>query len=378
MIYLDNAATTFPKPMNVRRAVNNALSSYSANPGRGGHSLALKASEEIYLCRSKIADFFRESNPENIIFTMNCTHAINIVLKGLLKPGDHVVVSDLEHNAVMRPLFALSKQDVTYTIASVSNDSSDETLENFRAAIQPNTKLVVCTHVSNVWGIKLPIERITAMCHQYGIPVLIDAAQSAGIHNVDIEENKFDFVCMPGHKGLFGPMGTGVLITPHYQMLKPFIEGGTGSSSAQFEQPDIPPDKFESGTQNLIGIAGLSAGVDFVRSTTPNKILKHEVALLSQLYDNLMKNSKIILYTNRPTIQNSGGVLSFNVKDKDSEEVAAFLNRNGSIAVRAGLHCSPLAHRHFGTEKVGAVRVAPSYFNTSAEINTLSRILIKI
>ena len=378
MIYLDNAATTFPKPMNVRRAMNNAAANYGANPGRGGHTLALRASEEIYKCRSKAAEFFGEENPENVIFTLNCTHAINIVIKGLLKPGDHVVVSDMEHNAVMRPLFAMGKQNVTYTVAKVSNESSDETLNNFREAIQSNTKLVICTHVSNVWGIKLPIERITAMCHQYGIPVLIDAAQSAGVQNINIGENNFDFVCMPGHKGLYGPMGTGILITPHHDKLETFMEGGTGSDSAHFEQPDASPDKFESGTPNLIGIAGLSAGIDFVKSVTTEKILMHEVNLLTHLYDRLSVNKKIILYTNRPTAKTSGGVLSFNVKDTDSEEVAAYLNKRGAIAVRAGLHCSPQAHRHFGTEEIGAVRVAPSYFNTLNEMNALAQILTKI
>ena len=374
MIYLDNAATTFPKPLNVRCAMNNA----GANPGRGGHTLALRASEEIYKCRSKAAEFFGEENPENVIFTLNCTHAINIVIKGLLKPGDHVVVSDMEHNAVMRPLFAMGKQNVTYTVAKVSNESSDETLNNFRQAIQSNTKLVICAHVSNVWGIKLPIERITAMCHQYGIPVLIDAAQSAGIQNINISENNFDFVCMPGHKGLYGPMGTGILITPYHDKLETFMEGGTGSDSAHFEQPDASPDKFESGTPNLIGIAGLSAGIDFVKSITTEKILTHEVNLLTHLYDRLSANKKIILYTNRPTAKTSGGVLSFNVKNTDSEEVAAYLNKRGAIAVRAGLHCSPQAHRHFSTEEIGAVRVAPSYFNTLNEMNALAQILTKI
>lgn len=378
MIYLDNAATTFPKPMNVRREMNNALTSYGANPGRGGHRMALKASEEIYKCRTKLAALFGEENPENVFFTLNCTHSINIVLKGLLKPGDHVVISDLEHNAVMRPLFALSKKNISYSVAKVSDTSAEETLENFRNALQSNTKLVVCTHVSNVWGIKLPIERIAAMCHQYGIPIMIDAAQSAGIFDINISENKFDFLCMPGHKGLYGPMGTGVLITSRYDMLDTMIEGGTGSNSALLEQPETPPDKFESGTPNLIGIAGLSAGIDFVNSVSANKILLHETKILMQLYDRLSVNKKIILYTERPDGSNSGGVLSFNVRNMDSEAVANYLNRTNGIAVRAGLHCSPAAHKHFNTEKTGAVRISPSYFTSMNDINVLSSALTKI
>ncbi len=377
MIYLDNAATTFPKPKSVQLAMANAAA-YAANPGRSGHTLALKASSEIYKCRTKIANFFGSDNPENVIFTLNCTHAVNIVLKGLLKPGDHVVVSDLEHNAVMRPIFALTKRGITYSEAKVSFSDSDETLNNFRNAIQNNTKLVVCTHVSNVWGIKLPIERITAMCHQYNIPVMIDAAQSAGVQNINISDNHYDFVCMPGHKGLYGPMGTGVLIASCSELPDTLIEGGTGSNSAFLEQPLELPDRFESGTPNLTGIAGLSAGLDFVTRITPQKILHHEISLLSYLYDKLSINPNIVLYTNRPTIRNSGGVLSFNVKNKDSEEVAAFLNKSGSIAVRAGLHCSPLAHRHFGTEETGAVRISPSYFNSINEINILTQFLTKI
>lgn len=377
MIYLDNAATTFPKPMNVKRSVNDATANFAANPGRSGHTLALKASQEIYKSRSKIADFFNEENPENIIFTLNCTHAVNIVLKGFLKPGDHVVVSDLEHNAVMRPLSALAKRRVEYSVARVSHISHEETLDNFRDALRENTKLVVCNHVSNVWGIKLPIERITAMCHQYDIPVLIDASQSAGTHKIDIGENKFDFVCMPGHKGLYGPMGTGVLITSHHDKLGTLIEGGTGSGSAFLEQPATPPDKFESGTPNLSGIVGLGSGVDFVKSVTTEKILMHEMNLVAHLYDRLSSNRKIVLYTPRPDIKNWGPVLSFNVKDTDSETVAMYLNKNYGIAVRAGLHCAPMAHKHFGTEDRGAVRISPSYFTTVRDMNTLALALTK-
>lgn len=378
MIYLDNAATTFPKPMNVRRAVNDATANFGANPGRSGHALALKASEEIYKARSKVANFFNEQNPENVIFTLNCTHSINIVLKGLLKQGDHCVVSDMEHNAVMRPLSALEKRGVDFSVATVSENNPEETLNNFREALRPNTKLVVCTHVSNVWGIKLPIERITAMCHQYDIPVLIDASQSAGTSKIDIGENKFDFVCMPGHKGLYGPMGTGILITSQHNKLDTFIEGGTGSGSAFMEQPMTPPDKFESGTPNLSGIVGLGAGIDFLNSVTTEKILMHEISLLVHLYDRLSANPKIILYTKRPDIRSTGAVLSFNVKNTDSENVAAFLNKTSRIAVRAGLHCAPMAHKHFGTEELGAVRISPSYFSTIRDMNILAQALTKI
>ncbi len=374
MIYLDNSATTFPKPMNVKRAVNESFG-YGANPGRGGYKAAMKASEEIFRCRVKLAEFFGAENPDNVIFTLNCTHAINIVLKGLLKPGDHAVVSDLEHNAVMRPLHALQKKNnITFSVAEVSEEDDEETLSNFRNALKSNTKLVICTHVSNVWGIKLPVERIAAMCRQYGIRVMIDAAQSAGVYDINMKESGFDFVCIPGHKGLYGPMGTGALITSRGNDPETLIEGGTGSSSALFEQPDVMPDKFESGTPNLSGIVGLGAGVDFVKSMTPGKIAAHEIRLLSGLYDKLSEDPKIILYTKRPKYMRSGGVLSFNVNGKDSETAAEILGKNG-IAVRAGLHCSPMAHRRFKTEDIGAVRISPSYFNSKNDINALLKVL---
>ncbi len=378
MIYLDNAATTFPKPLYVRRAVNEAIANFGANPGRSGHIMAIKASQEIYNARSKVAAFFNESNPENVIFTLNCTHAINIVLKGLLKKGDHVVVSDMEHNAVMRPLSALEDRGVEYTAAKVSDTDPEETLRNFRDALRPNTRLVVCIHVSNVWGIKLPVERITAMCHQYDIPVLIDASQSAGTHEIDIEKNGYDFVCMPGHKGLYGPMGTGILITPHNDRLGTLIEGGTGSGSVSMLQPVNPPDKFESGTPNLSGIVGLGKGIDFVSSISTAKILQHEIALLDYLYDKLRKNPKILLYTPRPEPNMCGAVLSFNVKDSDSENVASYLNKNYKIATRAGLHCAPTAHSRYGTLEQGAVRVSPSYFTTQKDMSVLVTALSKI
>ena len=353
MIYLDNAATTYPKPQSVRRALANA-SMTAANPGRSGHKMSFAASEQIYRCRVKAAELFGAGSPENVCFTLNCTYAANAVIKGMLSSGNHVVISDMEHNAVVRPLHALSKQGVSYTVVTTSEDD-EKTLSAFRDALRTNTKLVICTHVSNVWGIKLPVERIAAMCSQYGIPIMIDAAQSAGVFKINAQESGFDFVCMPGHKGLYGPMGTGLLIARRPELLSTTIEGGTGSASLSPEQPDFPPDKFESGTPNYPGIIGLSSGLDFVKSTTPARILAHETQLTTMLYDRLAKNSP------------------FNVGSYNSEKVAAYLNEKHGIAVRAGLHCAPLAHKHFGTLETGAVRVSPSYFTTQNEILSLAR-----
>ena len=373
MIYLDNSATTFPKPTAVRKAMNDAVTQYGANPGRSGHSMSIRASEEIFRCRSEAASMFGASSPDNVVFTLNCTHAINIVLKGLLRKGDHVVISDMEHNAVVRPLYALKERGISYSVAKISEDDPDETLASFRDSLKDNTKLVVCTHVSNVWGIRLPIERITALCHQYGAEVLIDASQSAGMLPLSMGDIGIDYLCTSGHKGLYSPMGVGMLITSKGGRLNTFIEGGTGSNSAMFEQPDIMPDRFESGTQNLPAIAGLRAGIKFVTSITPEKIHAHEIMLLQNLYDRLAENKRVILYTPRPDMLHSGGVLSFNIKDADSEVTADYLNTRYGIAVRAGLHCAPLAHKHFGTEKQGTVRVSPSYFTSIRDMAVLSQ-----
>ncbi|MBQ2605187.1 MAG: aminotransferase class V-fold PLP-dependent enzyme [Clostridia bacterium] len=370
MIYLDNSATSFPKPQSVKKAINDAVA-YGANPGRSGHKASLYSSKIIYDCRKSICELVHAPDPEQVIFTLNCTYAVNMVLKGFLKPGDHVVVSDLEHNAVMRPLTALASRNITYTVVSVTENDSEKTLSSFRNAIKENTKLVVCTQVSNVWGIRLPVERITAMSHQYGIPVLIDASQSAGTVEIDMLDSGFDFLCMPGHKGLYGPMGTGIMICSAPESLRTVIEGGTGSSSAVLEQPIVMPDKFESGTPNVSGIAGLNAGVNFVKKQSCQRILYHEISLLAALYDRLSELPNVILYTQRPDINTCGGVLSFNVKNTDCEEAAMYLSEKYGIAVRAGLHCSPLAHKHFNTEKTGTVRVSPSYYTSVNDINML-------
>ena len=372
MIYLDNAATTYPKPLSVRRALSNAAQ-FSANPGRGGHKPAMTAAENIYKCRVKASELFGADSPENVIFTPGCTYSINMVIKGLLKSGGHVVVSDMEHNAVMRPLNALTESGVTYTVVRASEDD-DETIAAFRNALRENTRLVVCTHVSNVWGVRLPVERLAALCRQYGIPIMVDAAQSAGVFDINARESGFDFVCAPAHKGLYGVMGTGLLIVRRPELLSTIIEGGTGSGSLSLEQPDFPPDKFESGTPNYPGIAALSAGIDFVRAQSTGRIHAGEIRLLQEFYDRVSRLESVKLYTKRPDIKRFGGVLSFNIGDLDSETAASYLSDRG-IAVRAGLHCAPLAHKHFGTEKRGAVRIAPSYFTTMNEVITAARVV---
>ena len=289
------------------------------------------------------------------------------MLKGLLKPGDHVVVSNLEHNAVARPLKDLELKGVSLTVANVYPENDEETLNSFRNAINERTKLIVCMHASNVFGIKLPVSRIAAMGHQYNIPIMVDAAQSAGLVNLDMEQSDIDYLCLAGHKGLYGPMGTGILVTKKGEDLKTIIQGGTGINSISYRQPELPPEKFESGTPNMIGIAGLHAGVNFVKQVGEDAISSHEFKLIQWLYNELKSINKIVLYTNKPNNNHFVPLISFNVKNKSSEFISSMLNKNG-IYVRAGLHCAPFAHKAFGTLEQGTVRVCPSFFTRPEEI----------
>ena len=376
MIYLDNSATTYPKPLKVRQAVASAMQT-AANPGRSGHALALMSSEQIFKTRKTAADFFNFSKEENVIFTLNCTMSINMVLKGILKNGDHVVVSSLEHNAVMRPLEKLTQKGVSYTVAEVFPCDNDKTVNSFRQAINGKTKMIICTHASNVWGIKLPIERISALAHEYGVLFAVDTAQSAGIVPIDLNNSHIDFLCTAGHKGLYGPMGTGILIISGNAIPDTIIEGGTGTNSISFQQPDELPERFESGTPNYSGIVGLRAGIDFVNSQKIQNISKHEFTLIKHLYKELSKMPKVKLYMPEPSEEYFVPILSFNVDGMDSENVSAFLNKKG-IAVRAGLQCSPMAHKMTGTLETGAVRISPSIFTKSSDIDYLVSVIKKI
>ena len=371
MIYLDNGATTYPKPKTVVDSVDNALRIYSANPGRGGHRPSVKAAEAVFRARENIADFFDINGAENVIFTNNCTSALNKVIKGVLSKGDHVVISSLEHNSVLRPLEKLKQNGIiTYTVADVK-ESSDETVDSFRNAVNENTRLFVCTHASNVFGKILPVEKLCALAHNYGILFCLDAAQSAGVLDIDILRDGYDFVCCAGHKGLYGPMGTGLLMINRDIRLDTVFEGGTGSDSADPLMPEYTPDRFESGTLNVPGIIGLSAGINFIRRRGVRRIYEAELEKLRRVYKELEKNNKVKLFTPYPEYGEYAPVLSFQIEGADSETVAAFLDKNYGIAVRAGLHCAPLAHKSYNTFEHGTVRVSPSVFTTEKDIRTL-------
>lgn len=376
MIYLDNAATTYPKPPSVGKAVEMALRTLGANPGRGGHSMSLRTAEEIYRAREETASFFGAEGPECVAFPLNCTAALNYVIKGCLKPGDHCVISNLEHNAVMRPLTKLSEKGIAYTEAEVVPGDNDQTVSNFRNAIRPNTRLIVCTHVSNVWGVRLPVERIAALASQYEIPVCVDCAQSAGVFPISMQDG-YSYLCIASHKGLYAPMGTGILICRNGEELNTIIEGGTGTESASMQQPAGMPERMESGTLNVPGIAGLRAGIGFVRTKGIERICTHEVRLMKQLYRRMHDLKHVILYTPEPDGMQFAPVFAFNIEGMASETVGSRLAAQG-IAVRAGLHCAPAAHTAFGTMQQGAVRVCPSAFTTEREIAMTAAVVEKI
>lgn len=363
MVYFDNAATTFPKPLCVKNAVETAIVRYGANPGRSGHDLSADTAQQIFEVRSAAAEFFGAADVEQVVFTQNCTYALNTAIKGLLRRGDHVIISDLEHNSVLRPVHALAERGViTYSVAVTSLDD-EETVCAFRNLIRPETRAIITTHASNVFGIKLPIERLAQLSRQYGLYFFVDAAQTAGSEKINIKECGIDFLCTAGHKGLYGPAGTGLLITPHGQKLQPLAEGGTGSASFAFDQPDFMPDRLESGTVNTTGIIGLGAGFSFIKQMGRERIVRGETLVGRCLYGALSEMQGVKLYAPAPQYGKGLPVVSFNVEGSTSEETTQRLNRLG-FAVRGGLHCAPLAHRKFGTAETGTVRASVGAFNT--------------
>ena len=378
MIYLDNGATTYPKPKSVITSVTRAMTEFGANAGRGAYKMAVDTTEQIYLCRKTVADFFNAPSSENVIFTYNCTMALNMAVKGLAVKGAHFVISDLEHNAVLRPLEKLSIDGIcSYSIAKVERDER-KTLQNFENAIKRNTVAIICTGASNVFGIIPPHKALSNLAHKNGILFIMDSAQTAGVLPINMAEDGIDVLCCAGHKGLMGPTGTGILMFGGDIPLNTIIEGGTGSNSAVAAQPNILPDRFESGTPNIPGIIGLRRGVEFVRETGVRNIYRHETELIKYLQRNIQNNGKIKLYTDFfDSGQRLAPILSFNIDGIHSEQTASVLSDMG-IAVRAGLHCAPLAHRKMNTEDTGTVRICPSFFTKKTDIDFVIKSIRKI
>ncbi|MBR5451865.1 MAG: aminotransferase class V-fold PLP-dependent enzyme [Clostridia bacterium] len=368
MIYFDNAATSGVKPKSVINAVNTALSQYSVNPGRGGYELSGKCNEIIYNCRKEVASFFGAKDTTSVIFTQNCTQAINYVLKGVLKPSDHIIVSSLEHNAVMRPLYELSKTGVSVDAAEVIFGDIDATARAFANLIKPNTKMIFCTHASNVLGNVLPIKKIGEICKEKGILFGVDAAQTAGVLEIDMQKMNIDYLCIAAHKGLYSPMGTGILISDK-PIPKTILEGGTGTDSIIARQPLDMPERFESGTVNVPGIFGIKAGLEFVKQRGVDEIYKKELEMSKKCYMMLSQIGGVILYTDLPEYGRFVPTLSFNLRDYNSMELAEILGEKG-VCVRAGLHCCPSAHRRIGTLQKGTVRVSFSSYNKPEEVVT--------
>lgn len=367
MIYLDNAATTMPKPDAVYKAVNNAMHT-CASLGRSGHPAAIEAARIAFECRAFAASLF-DTDPDRVVFTLNATHGLNIAIKSLVAPGDSVVISGFEHNAVLRPLFHMGAD---ITVAGTKLFDPEDTVRAFQEAVTPNTKAVICTHVSNVFGYMLPVEEIAAICAERKVPLILDAAQSAGCLPVSLKQLQAAFIAMPGHKGLYGPQGTGLLLCG--QTPKSLLEGGTGSQSALPEMPDFLPDAAEAGTHNLPGIAGLLEGMRYVKKHGIDAILRQEQRLTGLLHTRLQGVPNLKQFYAGNATQT--GVLSFYLTNEDCEQTAAKLADAG-FAVRAGLHCAPLAHQSAGTQTSGTVRVSVSDFNTEDEVLQMAAFLQK-
>lgn len=376
MIYLDNAATSFPKPPEVIEAVRNAMVFYGANPGRSGYDLSVKSAEMVYQARSDLNVFFNGYGSENVSFFNNCTYALNMAIKGIVKSGEHIIISSLEHNSVLRPLYDLKMSGIADFTVFNADEKEDDMLENFRKSFRKNTRLCVVTSVSNVFGNILPLEKLSAIAHEKDALFFVDGAQGAGVVDIDMKAMGIDCLCIPGHKGLLGPMGTGALLHKNLSF-SPIIQGGTGTASFAYTQPDSYPERLESGTLNVPGICGLKKGVEVVKGIGVQRIFAKESALCEELFYGLKDIKNVELYRENYDRKGFAPIVSFNLKNFHSEYVSSLLNDNG-FAVRGGYHCSPLAHKFYGTEKVGAVRVSPSFKTDKKDIKKLLNLIRKI
>ena len=364
MIYLDSAATTLQKPPEVAAELVRAMKTMTT-PGRGGHEPAMRAADAVYACRELAGALF-DAAPEQVVFTMNATHGLNIAIRSLLREGDEAVISGFEHNAVRRPLHALGARTL---IAGRRLFDPEDTLRSFENAITARTRAVICTHVSNVFGYRLPVEEIAALCAERQVPFVLDASQSAGCLPVKLRSLHAAFIAMPGHKGLYGPQGTGILLCG--QNADPLLEGGTGSQSLSPEMPDFLPDRLEAGTVNTAGICALGEGLRHVQKLTAQKILSSEIRRKEELAHGLRKLDGWRVFD---SAHDQTGVLSA-VRDGEDPERTALRLAKAGVCVRAGLHCAPLAHESAGTLPDGTVRFSFSCFNSQKEVQSVLELL---
>ncbi|MGI9952206.1 aminotransferase class V-fold PLP-dependent enzyme [Moorellaceae bacterium AZ2] len=369
-IYLDNAATSFPKPEIVYKAMDDYLRHIGVSAGRGAYKLALKADRIVYETRSHLGRLFNIKDVSRIVFTFNVTEALNLAIKGLLREGDHVITTSLEHNAVWRPLKGLEREKGIKVTALPCPLGGTFSLQDLEEAFRPDTRMIVMLHASNVTGALMPVEEVGRIARKKGIAFLVDAAQTAGTYPIDVEAMNIDLLAFTGHKGLMGPQGTGGLYIREGFEPEPLIEGGTGSESALEKQPRVLPDRYEAGTQNVVGLAGLKAAVEFLLETGVENIRKKEMELLGYLQEGLKGIPGLEIYGPRD-VNSKVGVISFNVASVSAGEVAYVLDEVYGIMVRSGLHCAPCAHRTIGTLERGTVRVSLGYFNTRNDVDTL-------
>ena len=366
MIYFDNAATTFPKPPMVLDEMNRCMKKYCGNPGRSSHALSLRSSEKIYEARQLLSDMFG-CDVENIIFTYNTTYALNIAIKCFYKLSSHILISNLEHNSVLRPVHELSRTKLcTYdTFSAVGSD--EEIIENIKKKITSNTSMLICTQVSNICSKKLPIKEIGQLCRSKGIFFIVDGAQGAGLYPLNVKDMCIDALCIPSHKSLYGPQGLGVLILGNDTLGRSFIEGGTGINSLELSMPEIYPERYEAGTPSTPAIAGLCGALKWLSAVESDKICRYEEELYSYLKNKLSDKEQIEIYQLDDSL---GNTMIFNIKGLQSVYVSEELNKHG-ICTRSGYHCAPLAHQALKVPEGGAVRVSFSVYNTKLEINTL-------
>ncbi len=367
MVYLDNAATSYPKPEKVYDAVLDHMKNFGANPGRSGHQLALQAGRGIFKTRELIAKLFNIENPMQVVFTCNATDSLNLAIKGVLKEGDHVITSSMEHNSVLRPIKSLESKGIENTIIQCDCEGFINT-KDIKNAIKSNTKMIALTHGSNVTGTIMPIKEVGKIAKEANVLFLVDGAQTGGIYDIDVNEMNIDLLALPGHKGLMGPQGTGFLYIRENLNVMHFKEGGTGSKSEELTQPQMMPDRYESGTANAPGISGLGAGIEFILKEGLEKIRNHEKELTQYFIDELKKIEPVKIYGPKDA-EKQGAVVSINIGSEDSSEIAYILDSAFNIAVRSGLHCAPLAHKTIGSFEQGTVRFGIGYFNTKEDID---------
>lgn len=369
-VYLDNAATTYPKPEAVYSAVDRFAREVGGNPGRSGHHRALEAGREVLRAREAVAALLGVSDPSRVIFTKNATEALNVAIRGALAGGGHAVITSLEHNSVWRPLDALARAGgVTYDAVPCRPDGTLD-VSRMRDALTRDTRLIACTHASNVTGSLVPVAAVAELASERGIPLLVDAAQTAGRCGLNPEGMDIQYLAFTGHKELFGPQGTGGLYVAPGWEVEPLMHGGTGSHSESAVQPDILPDRYESGTLDAAGLAGLRAGVEFVTAAGVDEVRRHEGELTMRLIAGLLAIPGSVVYGPREW-EGRVGIVSFNLEGIAASEVATRLDRACGICVRAGLHCAPLAHRTIGTLETGTARASFSYLNTADDVDCL-------